>query len=414
MNSIFEDALKIESDVIEDRRRIHQNPEVGFYLPDTADYIRQRLGQMGIASKLCGGAVDQKTRQSFLAAGYDDMKLSTGVTATIGNGGPCILLRADMDALPMTETAGLVEFASQNPGAAHSCGHDCHAAMLLGAARILKERESELAGTVKLIFQPGEECGCGARLMLEDGVMENPRVDACFALHVDPQTEVGKIIYTPGVTSAAMDTYMITIKGRGGHTSTPQLCIDPLMIANQLYLTLNLLVGRETDPRETVALSVGKAGGGSVSNIIPDTAELSAGVRTFNREVRNHLNERIPQIIEHTVKTWRGEYELVEFHTPSTYAEPEVCARMLPYIRDVVGAENVSEAPCSPGAEDFGYFTEKAPGMLAYVGTGGPGSKPLHSPDMVVDEAALKYGAAVYAACAMRWLADEAAGRVEK
>ena len=149
-----------------------------------------------------------------------------------------------MDALPMTETGGLVDFTSNRPGKACMCGHDSHAAMLLGAARLLKEREDELKGTVKLMFQPGEECGCGARLMVEAGVMEDPKVDAAFAVHVDPQTEVGKVVYTSGIMSAAMDTFMVKITGKGGHSSTPHLCIDPLLIANQLYTALNLLAGR--------------------------------------------------------------------------------------------------------------------------------------------------------------------------
>ncbi len=402
--SLLAEAEKTEKEIIEDRRHIHQNPEVGFYLPDTADYIRKRLGQMGIASRLVGGAVDRKTRENFLAAGYEDMKVSTGVTATIGHGSPCILLRADMDALPMTETGGLVDFTSNRPGKAHMCGHDSHAAMLLGAARLLKEREDELKGTVKLMFQPGEECGCGARLMVEAGVMEDPKVDAAFAVHVDPQTEAGKVVYTSGIMSAAMDTFMVKIQGKGGHSSTPHLCIDPLLIANQLYTALNLLAGRETDPRETVALTVGKAGGGTASNVIPDTAEIAVGVRTFNREARQHMLQRVPEIIDCTIKMWRGEYEMVEFHTPSTYSDPAICDLLLPAVSDVVGAENVSEVACSAGTEDFGYFTEKAPGMLVYVGAGRPGAKPLHSPDMVLDESAFKYGAAIYANCAIRWL----------
>lgn len=148
MNNFLDAALRNEKQIIADRRHIHKNPEVGFYLPDTADYVRQRLADMGIASQLCGGPVDMKTRKSFQAAGYPDMKVFTGVTATIGSGSPCILLRAEMDALPMTEAAGLVDFASERPGAAHMCGHDTHTAMLLGAAAILKEMEPELKGTV--------------------------------------------------------------------------------------------------------------------------------------------------------------------------------------------------------------------------------------------------------------------------
>ena len=240
--------------------------------------------------------------------------------------------------------------------------------------------------------------------MTEAGVMEDPKVDAAFAIHVDPQTETGKVVYTSGIMSAAMDTFMVKIRGKGGHSSTPHLCIDPLFIANQLYTALNLLAGRETDPRQTVALTVGKAGGGTASNVIPDTAELAVGVRTFNTEVRQHMLRRVPEIIDCTIKMWRGEYEMVEFHTPSTYSDPDICDLLLPAVSGIVGEENVAEVACSAGTEDFGYFTEKAPGMLVYIGAGKPGSKPLHSPDMVLDEKAFKYGAAIYANCAIRWL----------
>ena len=309
-----------------------------------------------------------------------------------------------MDALPMTEAAGLVDFASERPGAAHMCGHDTHTAMLLGAAAILKEMEPELKGTVKLMFQTGEECGCGARLMTEAGIMDNPAVDAAFAIHIDSRTDVGKVVYTPGIMSAAMDTFMVKIKGKGGHSSTPQDCIDPLFISNQLYTALNLLSGRETDPRQTVALTVGKAGGGTASNIIPDTAEIAVGVRTFDKDVRAHLLKRVPEIIDHTVKMWRGNYDLTDFHTPSTYTDFDLCEEMLPFIEEITGDGTARTVPCSAGTEDFGYVTEKVPGMLIYLGTGGEHGKPLHSPDMVVDESALKLGAAIYASCAAEWL----------
>lgn len=404
MKGILKDALNLEAQLISDRRHIHETPEVGFYLPETADFVRQRLGKMGIPSEICGGLIDEKTRESFISAGYAEMKTSTGVMATIGKGSPCILLRAEMDALPMEESKGIVSFDSKKPGAAHMCGHDTHTAMLLAAAKILKEKENELSGTVKLMFQTGEECGCGARLMVENGIMENPKVDAAFAIHIDCQTEAGKIVYTPGIMSAAMDTFMIKIKGKGGHSSTPQNCIDPLLIANQLYTALNLLAYREVDPRETVALTVGKAGGGTASNIIPDTAEIAVGVRTFNRKVRSYLLKRVPQIIYHTISMWRGTYQLIDFHTPSTYADEKLTAEMIPFIEEVTGKGSVSKVQCAAGTEDFGYVTEHVPGMLIYLGCGGENGKPLHSPDMVVDESALKFGAAIYANCAIEWL----------
>lgn len=344
--TILDSALAIKDQILTDRHNLHKNPEVGFYLPETAAYVQKRLGEMGIESHICGGPIDKKIRENFVSAGFPDMEASTGVVAVIGKGEPCILLRADMDALPMQEAEGLVEFTSEKPGKAHMCGHDTHTAMLLGAAKLLKDMEDELCGTVKLMFQTGEECGCGSRLMIEHGLLENPHVDAAFALHVMSNQDSGTLGYTPGIASAAMDTFMIKIKDKGGHTSTPQLCIDPLMIANQLYTTLNLLSCREIDPRETVALSVGECGGGTAVNIIPDTADIKVAARTFNREVTKHLVTRIPEITEHTVKMWRGDYDMIDFHTPSTYNDENLCEELKPFLCEIMGEENVLKVPC--------------------------------------------------------------------
>ena len=212
MNKILEKARAIEQEIIADRRCLHQMPEVGVYTPRTAAYIKERLTEMGIAHRDCG-VHSQEDREKMVFAGYPDAPTSTGVVAVIGKGGPCILLRADMDGLPMEETTGL-DFAAKGD-TAHMCGHDAHAAMLLGAARILKEMEDELPGTVKLMFQPGEEMGYGSRTMVEDGLLENPRVDAAMALHVGSQVEVGKLNYSPGVASGAMATFIISIQGKG-------------------------------------------------------------------------------------------------------------------------------------------------------------------------------------------------------
>ena len=231
MNKILEKARAIEQEIIADRRCLHQMPEVGVYTPRTAAYIKERLTEMGIAHRDCG-VHSQEDREKMVFAGYPDAPTSTGVVAVIGKGGPCILLRADMDGLPMEETTGL-DFAAKGD-TAHMCGHDAHAAMLLGAARILKEMEDELPGTVKLMFQPGEEMGYGSRTMVEDGLLENPRVDAAMALHVGSQVEVGKLNYSPGVASGAMATFIISIQGKGGHSSEPQKTVDPVNIATQV------------------------------------------------------------------------------------------------------------------------------------------------------------------------------------
>ncbi len=402
--TILDSALAIKDQILTDRHNLHKNPEVGFYLPETAAYVQKRLGEMGIESHICGGPIDKKIRENFVSAGFPDMEASTGVVAVIGKGEPCILLRADMDALPMQEAEGLVEFTSEKPGKAHMCGHDTHTAMLLGAAKLLKDMEDELCGTVKLMFQTGEECGCGSRLMIEHGLLENPHVDAAFALHVMSNQDSGTLGYTPGIASAAMDTFMIKIKDKGGHTSTPQLCIDPLMIANQLYTTLNLLSCREIDPRETVALSVGECGGGTAVNIIPDTADIKVAARTFNREVTKHLVTRIPEITEHTVKMWRGDYDMIDFHTPSTYNDENLCEELKPFLCEIMGEENVLKVPCMAGTEDFGYVGEAVPAMFATIGVGNKDAAPMHNPNMVVDEDMLPYGAALHANVAVNWL----------
>ena len=401
---ILEAALANKEQILKDRHQLHRRPEVGFYLPETAGYVQKRLAEMGIESEICGGPLDENLRNNFVFAGFPDMEASTGVVATIGKGEPCILLRADMDALPMQETEGLVDFASEKPGFAHMCGHDAHTAMLLGAAAILKDMEDDLPGTVKLMFQTGEECGCGSRLMIEHGLMENPRVDAAFAIHVMANQEKGTVGYTSGITSAAMDTFMIKIKGKGGHTSTPHQCIDPLMISNQLYTTLNLLSSREIDPRETVAISAGKCGGGTAANVIPDTADLQVAARTFNREVTEHLTSRIPEVIDHTVKMWRGDYEMINFHTPSTYNDEKLCDEIRPFLAEVAGSENVNEIPCMAGTEDFGYVGEKVPAMFVTLGVGDETAAPMHNPNMIIDEDVLPYGTALYANVALNWL----------
>lgn len=404
MKGIMEAAKAVESKIIENRHALHQIPEIGFDLPATAAYIKKQLREIGIEPKDCGGPVAQEIREKFHSAGFPDMAYCTGITATIGQGEPCILLRSDMDALPMKETSGL-SFASQN-NFAHTCGHDSHAAMLLGAARILKSMESELKGTVKLMFQPGEELGYGSKLMIDAGLMENPKVDAALAIHVMSDIEAGQVRYVKGIASAAMDTYMLKIKGKGGHSSMPHKAVDPNMIMTQLYTALNLLPGREVDPQETVIVTAGKAAGGSAANIIPDTAELQVGIRSYNREARTHMLQRVPEMIDHYVKAWRGEYDMVKFATPSTYNNADLCNVLLPFVQEAAGSEKVVEvAKPLPGSEDFSYVSDLVPGLFLMLGAGKPGAFPMHNPNMVLDESVFATGAAIYANCAAEWLA---------
>lgn len=402
LDRIREQAQKLKGQIVNDRRNLHQMPEVGMDLPKTSSYIKKRLEEMGISWKDCGGHVPEKMTADFLEAGFPKMEKETGIIACIGKGTPCILLRADIDALPVREENEL-EFKACN-GYGHMCGHDSHAAMLLGAAQILKDMEDRLAGTVKLMFQPGEETGAGARLMVEDGALDNPRVNAAFAIHVQPTEETGKAGYTVGVNSASLDTFIVKIHGKGGHSSTPQLCVDPLMIMNQIYQAVNLLVTRETDPAAMVTLTCGVAQGGTAVNIIPDEAELHIGVRTLSVEASNHLKKRIPELIDHYVKAWQGEYSLTVFHTPCTLTEKSLCLELVPSIEKIVGKGNAEEIKAMTGTEDFGYVTEKVPGMFVFIGAGKPGNAPLHSPRMILDEEVLPKGAAIYANAAVSWL----------
>lgn len=397
-------AYQLENQIIKDRRHLHQIAEIGTDLPKTSAYIQQRLTEMGISWKACGGALPEKLTADFVEAGFPKMEKATGVLAQIGHGSPCILLRADMDALPLKEDSGL-DFQSCS-SASHMCGHDSHAAMLLGAAQILKEHEDQLQGSVKLMFQPGEETGAGARIMVENGALTSPKVDVAFGLHVQPTEATGTIGYAAGVNSASLDTFILKIQGSGGHSSQPQLCTDPLMILNQVYQALNLLVTREADPAAMVTLTCGVAKGGTAVNIIPDKAELHIGMRTLDVEAAEHLKQRIPEMIDHYVKAWNGTYELTEFHTPCTFSDQGLCESLVPHLAEIVGADKVHQIPPMTGTEDFGYVTKEVPGMFVFLGAGQRGNAPLHSPKMVLDEAVLPLGAALHANAAAAWLQE--------
>ena len=398
-------AYEIREQITADRRYLHRIPEIGTDLPQTCAYIAKRLDEMGIAWEACGGPLPERMTLDYMEAGFPRMERATGITAVIGQGSPCILLRADIDALPVKEDNEL-EYRS-TCGAGHMCGHDSHAAMLLGAARILKEMEDRLEGTVKLLFQPGEETGAGARLMVENGVLEDPHVDAAFGLHVQPVDPTGEVGYAVGVNSSSLDTFILKIHGRGGHSSQPQLCTDPLMIMNQVYQAVNLLVTREADPAAAVALTCGVAKGGTAVNIIPDEAELHIGLRTQDVAAAEHLKQRIPELIDHYVKAWNGTYDLTVFHTPCTYSDAGFCSRVVPYIREVTGEDGIRQIPPMSGTEDFGYITAEVPGMFGFIGAGRPGNAPLHSPQMVLDEDVLPIGAAIHANVAASWLEEQ-------
>lgn len=405
MHKILEQAKQIEKQIIHDRRHLHQHPELGFELPETQRYILNRLHDMGIEGETCG-VLPQAIREKYARAGFPEQANCTGVVATIGHGEPCILLRADMDALPIEEEVD-TPFKSQVTGKMHACGHDSHVAMLLGAAQILKQQEANLKGTVKLMFQPGEEWGYGSKLMLDDGLLENPKVDAAFAIHIMPDQEAGTVSVHQGIVSQAMDSYIVDIQGNGGHSSQPHKTVDANMIMNQLYTSLNLLFTREADPSAHVTFSVGAMGGGTVTNVIPDKAILQGNMRSYDQTVRDHLCKRIPEMIDHTVKAWRGEYTITEFHTPTTYNDPAMIQMITPFIEEIVGKEQVFDLGMMSGSEDFSHISQEVPASFIVLGTGKEGNAPVHNPRMEQQEDIFKYGAALHANIAIQWLEEQ-------
>lgn len=382
MNPILESAKAIENQIISDRRHIHENPEVGSELPLTTAFVKQRLLEMGIeATEIC----------------------SSGLVATIGNGGKTILLRADMDALPMQEINDL-PFKSKNNNA-HTCGHDMHTAMLLGAARLLKDREAQLKGTVKLMFQPAEEFGTGAKSMIDAGLLENPKVDAAIALHVMPDVDKGVVEYKPYITSSFIDGFTIEVKGKGGHSSMPHTAIDPIYILNSIYNNLNTLVSKEINPFETAVLTIGKFVAGDMANIIPDSGYLQGTVRCFSKETRDFLMDRINTISTSIATSLRGECTVTSISTPAVNNDFNLCNAMAPFVEEIVGTENLKlkEKPLS-GSEDFAYVSNMVPSMFMFLGTGGKDSYPVHNPHVYFDEDVLHKGAAILANCAINFL----------
>ena len=369
-DSIRSMADSIRAQIVQDRRYLHQIPEIGMDLPETSAYIRKRLDEMGIPWKECGGDVPEKMTEDFIQAGFPRMEKATGVTAVIGKGSPCILLRADMDALPIREENDL-EFKSCN-GMGHMCGHDSHAAMLLGAAQILKNMEDQLAGTVKLMFQPGEETGAGARMMVGDGLLEEPKVDAAFGIHVQPTEETGTVGYSMGVNSASLDTFIVKIRGKGGHSSRPHQSRDPVFAACSAVVELQSVVSRRINPLRPAVLSICRIAGGELANVIPDEVVLEGTARAFDPDVAQELKSGFQEIVEAVCHAHRVECDIhydILYPVNINPAGPTDFAREV--IRETFGEERLYEMPePSMGGEDFAYFLQRYPGVYVKIGLG--------------------------------------------
>ena len=398
LETLLADARTMLPDVVAIRRRIHRHPEIGTDLPVTQAVIVEELKRLGLEPLLGRGL--------------------SSVTALIEGAkpGPTILLRGDMDALPLTEDTGL-EFASEIDGAMHACGHDAHVAMLLGAARLLVDRMAELPGRVLLMFQPGEEGYGGAKDMLDEGLLDIPMgrthgpVEAAFAIHIGTRYPTGSIRLRGGAQMASSDVLRITVEGKGGHASAPHLAVDPITVAAEIVLALQVAVTRGVDPFDPAVITIAKVTAGTTNNIIPETAELFGTIRTVSEETRAAVKERVKALVEGICSAHGATGKLdIEAGYPVTANDDVFAAFVLDVARDLVGREAVEplKAPIM-GAEDFSYVLQKVPGAMAFLGAVPAGIDPEtepqnHSNLVVFDEEALPVGIALYAAVALRHL----------
>ena len=360
------------------RRHLHSHPELDMECQETAAFVAARLADFGV----------------------DEIHEGIGQTGVVGiiNGqgdGPTMGLRADMDALPMAEMTGL-DYASTVEGRMHACGHDGHTTMLLGAAKYLAETR-RFSGRVAVIFQPGEEGSGGGRFMVEDGMMDRFDIGQVYALHSLPGVPVGDIVTCPGPILAAADDFEIHIRGQGGHAASPHETVDPVMVAVQIYNSLQSIVSRNVDPIKTVVLSITKIDTGTTHNVVPETAEIVGTVRTFDKAVKEQVIDRMEKIIAQTAAAFEAEAELIYNHGyPATINDADETEFAIGVAEEVVGKDRViGNCPPTMGAEDFSYMLEARRGSYAYVGNGD--SAVLHHQEYDFNDEAAPVGASYFA-----------------
>ena len=387
---ILDLAQSVHEYAVAARRRLHQHPELSFQEKETSAFVAAELTSMGYAV------------QSGLG-GY-------GLKAVLEGGKPglTVALRADMDALPITEETGL-PFASCNPGIMHACGHDVHTATLLGAAKALKQVQADLPGRVVFIFQPGEEVNPGgASLMIRDGVLENPRVDAIFGLHVMPLMEAGTMGFGAGAMLAAPDEFDVTIVGRGGHGASPQLTVDPVMVACQSITLLQQIVARNVSPFHSAVITVGMIHGGTARNVIPDEVTFKGTVRTMDPSLRDLMPKRIEAVIKGACDAAGATYKLhYDPGYPSLINDEAATNVAREAALKVMDAELVQPMQPSMGGEDFAFYLQHVPGSFARLGSMVPGTTApagLHTSRLMIDESCLRTGIAYYISVVQEYL----------
>lgn len=394
-SEISEQINRIEAELKENRRYIHMHPELSFREYNTSSFIQKKLDEMGI--KYVSGIAEN----GICAYIYGNKNIESKSMKSI-------LIRADMDALPIDEVSDK-PYKSQNKNVMHACGHDAHVAVLLGVCKVLNNFKDKFGGVVKAVFQPGEETSGGALPMIEEGVLENPHTDVCVALHCDSDLDCGTIRVKPGSLYASPDDFRITVKGKGGHGAEPHNCIDPIMISASIIQALNNLISRETDPFDNAVISVGSIHGGSATNIIPDSVEIQGTARSLTNEVRGFLKRRIGETAEGICKTFGAEceYEYTELFPP--------------LINDEKLAEDVYDSACrsigkdkcvwggapTMAGEDFSYFSQNRPSVLFKLGCRNKSLgivSLIHHSSFDIDENCLKTGVKVFVGFVLDYL----------
>ena len=390
---IDQKAQSLETKIVEWRRDFHQNPELGNREFKTAEKIANHLKSLGIEV------------QTGVA--------KTGVVGILKGGkpGPVVALRADMDGLPVTERVDVpfkstvtTDYNGQKVGVMHACGHDTHISILMGVAEVLSSIKGDLKGTVKFIFQPAEEGAPegeegGAKLMVKEGVLENPKVDAIFGLHINSQTEVGKISYKPGATMAAVDFFSIDVKGKQTHGAYPWSGVDPIVTSSQIVMGLQTIVSRNLDITKAPAVvTIGAINGGIRQNIIPEQVKMIGTIRTFDEDMHAQVHNRVTEIATNIAES-AGAKADVNINTlyPVTFNDVPLTEEMIGTLQNVAGKENVKLIAAVTGAEDFSYYQQKVPGFFFFLGGMPKGKDPLtasahHTPDFFIDDSGMVLG----------------------
>ena len=394
--SIAAKAQAVQPRLVEWRRHIHQNPELSNREFKTQQYVLEHLKKLGIEA---------------------DTLAKTGVVGILKGGkpGPVLALRADMDALPVLERNELTykstakgEYLGKEVPVMHACGHDAHIAILMGTAEVLASMKKDIPGTVKFIFQPAEEGPPpgeegGAELMVKEGVMDNPKVDAVFGLHIESWIEEGKVFYKPGPFMAASDWFTIKVKGKQSHGAQPWLSVDPIVTGTQIINSLQQIVSRQQDiTKAPVVLTVGKINSGVRNNIIPEELEMAGTIRTFDTAMQEDIHRRLKHIAENVAAANNATVEVsINKNTPVTYNNIDLTRKIVPVLEKAVGKENVQETKWVTGAEDFAYYGTKAPAVFLYYGGMPKGNDPAkapphHTPDFIVSDALLQNGVKIF------------------